>query len=42
MLLMSRSDRQAMGEKGRQKVEKEFNQDIVIDLYLDAIENVIS
>ena len=42
MLLMSRSDRQAMGEKGRQKVENEFNQDIVIDLYLDAIDNVIS
>jgi len=28
-----------MGSKGRAKIEKEFNQEIVSDLYIDAIEN---
>ena len=39
MINLSFEERKIMGSKGREKIEKEFNQDIVIDLYLDAIEN---
>ena len=41
MASISHSERQEMGEKGRRKVEKEFDQDIVSRLYLDAINDVI-
>ena len=39
MINLSFEERKIMGSKGRAKVKKEFNQDIVIDMYLDAIEN---
>jgi glycosyltransferase involved in cell wall biosynthesis len=39
MINLSFEKRKIMGSKGREKIKKEFNQDIVIDLYLDAIEN---
>ncbi len=38
MLLLSYDSRRVMGKKGRQKVEQEFNQNIVCKLYVDAIE----
>jgi hypothetical protein len=31
-----------MGEKGRQKVQQEFCQNIVCELYIDAIDECIS
>ena len=37
MLLLPYETRRAMGKKGRQKVEQEFNQNIVCKLYVDAI-----
>ena len=39
MINLSFEDRKIMGSKGRAKIEKEFNQEIVNDLYIDAIEN---
>jgi glycosyltransferase involved in cell wall biosynthesis len=39
MINLSFEERKIMGSKGRAKIKKEFNQDIVIDMYLDAIEN---
>jgi glycosyltransferase involved in cell wall biosynthesis len=39
MINLSFEERKIMGSKGRQKIEKEFNHNIVNDLYLDAIEN---
>ena len=39
MINLSFEERKIMGSKGRAKVKKEFNQDIVIVMYLDAIEN---
>ena len=39
MINLSFEERKIMGSKAREKVKKEFNQDIVIGLYLDAIEN---
>jgi len=39
MIHLSFEERKIMGSKGREKIEKEFNQDIVNNLYLDAIEN---
>jgi glycosyltransferase involved in cell wall biosynthesis len=39
MINLSFEERKIMGSKGREKIKNEFNQDIVIDLYLDAIEN---
>lgn len=39
MINLSFEERKIMGSKGREKIEKEFNQEIVNDLYLDAIEN---
>ena len=41
MASISHGKRQEMGEKGRKKIEKEFDQDIVSRLYLDAINDVI-
>jgi len=39
MLKLPYESRRIMGIKGREKIEKEFNQKIVNDLYIDAIEN---
>jgi glycosyltransferase involved in cell wall biosynthesis len=36
---LSLQERKMMGINGREKIEKEFNQEIVNDLYTDAIEN---
>jgi hypothetical protein len=38
MLLLSESERRLMGVKGRLKVEQEFDEKIVIQKYLQAIE----
>jgi hypothetical protein len=38
MILLPYETRRGMGKKGRQKVEQEFNQNIVCELYIDAIE----
>ena len=37
LVLLSHEKRQEMGKKGRRKVEEKFNQDIVCQLYVDAI-----
>jgi len=39
ILNLSHQARRIMGVKGREKVEKEFNQDIVCDLYIKAIDD---
>jgi len=39
MLKLPYESRRIMGAKGREKVENQFNQNIVCDLYIDAIEN---
>ena len=39
MINLSFEERKAMGSKGREKIEKEFNQETVNELYIDAIEN---
>ena len=39
MINLSFEERRIMGSKGREKIDKEFNQEIVNDLYVDAIEN---
>jgi hypothetical protein len=39
MLKLPYESRKIMGAKGREKIENEFNQDFVCDLYIDAIEN---
>ena len=41
MALMSVSDRQTMGEEGRLKVEKEYDQSIVSTMYIDAINHTL-
>jgi glycosyltransferase involved in cell wall biosynthesis len=38
MIKLSFEERKMMGIKGREKIKQEFNQEIVNDLYLDAIE----
>jgi glycosyltransferase involved in cell wall biosynthesis len=38
MLNLSTEERQAMGAKGRAKIEKEFDQSLVFDLYLNAVQ----
>ena len=38
MILLPYETRRGMGKKGRQKVEQEFNENIVCELYIDAIE----
>ncbi len=42
MLEMHPADREAMGLRGRKKVEREFDEKIVIDKYLQAIEAAIA
>ena len=37
---MSNDEKKQMGINGRQKVEKEFDRNIVINKYLEAIEEV--
>ena len=39
MLKLPHETRKVMGVKGREKVENEFNQDIVCDLYIEEISN---
>tara|TARA_B100001750_G_C15510414_1_gene603251 strand:- start:1766 stop:2812 length:1047 start_codon:yes stop_codon:yes gene_type:complete len=39
MLDLSFEERQIMGSKGRAKIQREFSQEIVNDLYINAIEN---
>ena len=39
MIKLPYESRSKMGAKGREKIEHEFNQDIVCDLYIDAINN---
>ena len=39
MLKLPYESRRIMGAKGREKIENEFNQDFVCDLYIDAIAN---
>jgi glycosyltransferase involved in cell wall biosynthesis len=41
MISMSQTEREAMGLRGREKVEREFDEKIVIDKYLSAIEAVL-
>ena len=42
MIAMSHAEREAMGLRGRDKVEREFDEKIVIDKYLAAIEAVLA
>ena len=41
-LTMPKNKRSVMGQAGRQKMEKEFNQDIVVEIYRNAIRDVVS
>jgi glycosyltransferase involved in cell wall biosynthesis len=38
---MSEEERKIMGQKGREKIKKEFDEKIVIDKYIDAIKKII-
>jgi glycosyltransferase involved in cell wall biosynthesis len=40
MIFISKEDRIRMGEKGREKILKEFNEHIVIRKYVQSIENI--
>ncbi len=42
MICMSQTEREAMGLRGREKVVREFDEKIVIDKYLAAIEAVLA
>jgi glycosyltransferase involved in cell wall biosynthesis len=42
MISMSQAEREAMGLRGREKIEREFDEKIVIDKYLAAIEAVLA
>jgi glycosyltransferase involved in cell wall biosynthesis len=42
MLLLSPEVRSEMGRRGREKVEREFDEQIVIGKYLEAIEGIFS
>jgi glycosyltransferase involved in cell wall biosynthesis len=41
IISMSQAEREAMGQRGREKVEREFDEKIVIDKYLAAIDAVL-
>lgn len=41
MLSLSHEARSLMGARGREKVENEFSQEIVCDLYVDALETIL-
>jgi glycosyltransferase involved in cell wall biosynthesis len=38
---MSEEERKTMGQKGREKIKKEFDEEIVINKYLDAIKEIV-
>lgn len=40
-LRMPNSERRQMGRKGREKVEREFNRQVVIDAYLEKIQDLV-
>ena len=40
-LMLTQQQRETMGINGRTKIEKEFDRQIVIDAYLDEIDNVL-
>jgi glycosyltransferase involved in cell wall biosynthesis len=42
VVAMSPADREAMGRRGRDKVEREFDEKIVIDKYLEAIQAALN
>ncbi len=42
IVVMSAAQREAMGLRGREKVEREFDEQIVIDKYISAIEAVLA
>ena len=42
MYLLTAEERNLMGKKGRQKMIKEFDKKIVINNYLDAIDEVLN
>ncbi len=42
IIIMSQAEREVMGQRGREKVEREFDEKIVIDKYLAAIEAVLA
>jgi glycosyltransferase involved in cell wall biosynthesis len=42
MVLMTPAERQAMGRHGREKMVREFDEQIVIDRYLRAIDDALS
>lgn len=39
--LMSYAERQLMGERGRSKVEQKFDENVVVQKYLKAIEGIL-
>ena len=41
MILLSDDERVAMGQKGREKMKKEFDEQIIIDNYLSVIQKII-
>ncbi|WP_211829154.1 glycosyltransferase family 4 protein [Kistimonas asteriae] len=41
IILMSHQERLAMGKKSREKIEREFDEQIVIQKYLDAVREVV-
>jgi glycosyltransferase involved in cell wall biosynthesis len=41
MILMTPEERKVMGNNGRKKVEREFDEEIVINMYLDAIRKLV-
>lgn len=42
MLNLSYQERLSMGAKGRKKIQREFNENIVCDLYIDTINSAVS
>ena len=41
MINLPHETRISMGKKGRQKIQDEFSEDIVCDLYIDAIRSAV-
>jgi len=41
-LTLSNEEREIMGQKGREKVIKEFDEKVVIDIYLEEIKNILN
>jgi len=42
MINLPHETRISMGKKGRQKIQDEFNEDIVCDLYIDAVRSAVA